>query len=138
MSLFKDMDGLPAKTKGLFIKGIIHFIDNDRSFEVLQEDFFFAHLEKNGEFLSQDDFNISTEYELGNEDWGDLNPKEGEVYGFLWQINLIHSKYWTDCGYEYDSEIETSNLEFNLFDEEATKRIFVDNLYQFTEEVINE
>lgn len=122
----------PSTTKGMFLKGIIHFVDNDKHFEVLQEEFFFNHLEKNGEFLSQDDFDIRLEYELPLIGWDDdMQPKEGEVYGVLYEFNLNHSRSWTDCGYEYDSEPEPINLQFSLCDEDATKRILGDDMFQF-------
>ncbi len=124
-----DEQKWPTKTKGLFIKGIIHFTDDNKGFEVLQEEFFFNHLEKNGEFLGQDDFDIRLDYELKNDVW-DIKPKAGEVYGVLWNFNLQNSKYWTACGYEYDNDIETVSLEFSLFDEQAKERIFSDDMYQ--------
>jgi len=128
--LFEDIpkEYSPSITKGMFIKGIIHFTDNDKGFDILQEEFFFNHLEKNGEFLSQDDFDIRLQYELPCFDW-DIEPKEGEVYGVLWHFQLHNSRSWTDCGYEYDSEAETVDLQFSLFDEDATKRMFDDDLY---------
>jgi len=114
--------------KSMFIKGIIHFTDNELNFEVLQEEFFFNYLEKNGEFLSQSDFDIRLEYDLKDFDWA-INPKENEVYGVLWEFKLHSNKSWTDYGYEYDSEIETINLTFDLFDVEATNRVLNDENY---------
>ena len=128
----------PSSSKDMFLKGIIHFIDNDEHFETLKEEFFFNHLEKNGEFLDQGDFDLYLEHELPCFDW-DIEPKEGEVYGVLYRFKLHHSRSWTDCGYEYDSEAERLNLEFRLFDEKATTRLFEDNDFQFsdqTEELI--
>jgi len=120
----------PSTTKGMFLKGIIHFVDNEKNFEVLQEEFFFNHLEKNGEFLSQNDFDIELRYELPCINW-DIEPKEGEVYGVLYHFNLNHSRSWTDCGYEYDSEPEPIELQFSLCDDKATERILGDDMYQF-------
>jgi len=120
----------PSTTKGMFLKGIIHFTDDNNSFEVLQEEFFFNHLEKNGEFLSQSDFDIYLEHELPCLSW-DMKPKAGQVYGVLYHFNLNHSRAWTDCGYEYDSEAEMVKLMFDMFDQEATKRILGDTDFQF-------
>ena len=107
-----------------FIKGIIHITrseDNKVDFEVLEEHFFHNELEKNGNFLTQSDWDINLDYELRQEDWGTLEPEEGKCYAVLWQFNMSFIDYWTDCGMEYDSKINTVNLEFNLIDEENTK-----------------
>jgi len=132
---FKDLFEVPKEytssiTKGMFLKGIIHFTDNNKSFEVLQEEFFFNCLEKNGEFLSQSDFDIDLQYELPCFDWN-ITPKAGEVYGVLYNFNLHNLRSWTDCGYEYDSEAEMVNLEFSLCDKKSTKRILGDTDFQF-------
>ena len=130
----------PSSSKDMFIKGIIHFTDNDKHFEIFHEEFFFNHLEKNGEFLSQSDFDLYLEHELPCFDW-DIEPKEDEVYGVLYHFKLNYSRNWTDCGYEYDSESECLSLEFSLFDEKATKNIFEDVDYKFSdnhEEIIDE
>ena len=73
----------PSTTKGMFLKGIIHFTDNNKNFEVLQEEFFFNHLEKNGEFLSQDEFDVCLRYELPLIGWDDdMQPKKVKFMEF--------------------------------------------------------
>jgi len=118
------------KENTMFLKGIIHFTGNNKEFEVLNEEFFNNYLEKNGNFLSQSDFCVSLENELECFDW-DINPKKGEVYGVLFQFKLNYSKHWTHYGYEYDSEVELINLEFNLFDDKSTKELFSSDMFQF-------
>ena len=111
-----------------FIKGIIHITyikDKEIDFEVIEEHFFHAELEKNGHFLDQSDMDIGLEYELRQMDW-DIKPKEAECYGVLWQFEVGHTSYWTDCGMEYDMDIETINLDFSLIDEENTGWILGD------------
>ncbi len=109
-----------------FIKGIIHITnigEDTIDFEVIEENFFHAQLEKNGHFLSQSDWDINLEYELPLMDWEGITPREGDCYGVLWQFGVRYSSSWTDCGVEYDMEIETTNLEFSLIDEENSKFI---------------
>ncbi len=128
-----DKKKSPLKDKNPFyIKGLIHITDSEGGFEALQEEFFYNGLEPNGEFMSQDDFCVRMDYDLKDFDWG-IEVKEGEVYGVLWNFNIIHSKSWTSCGYEYDSDIETNTLEFSLLDEEHTKWLFEEDTFQFEE-----
>lgn len=103
------------------IKGIIHFIDSDLGYEVIEEDFFFTGLEPNGCFLSQSDIDVDLTYNLAQEDFCDFKPKEDECYSVLWIFTLNHFHYDTSCGVEYDSEIETKVLIFDLIDEEHSK-----------------
>ena len=110
---------IPKPKYPFYVKAIIHFIDDKKNFEVIQHEFFYNGLEKNGEFLSEDDFGDEWEYSLQYYDW-DIDPKSDECYSLLWNFNIEHSKSWTDCGYEYDSEIDSGGLYFDLIDDEIS------------------
>lgn len=43
-------------------------------------------------------------------------PKEADAYGvYRGDLKIAFSKCWTDCGYEYDSDVEIDNI--TLFSE---------------------
>jgi len=119
---------MKVKPGNMFIKGIIHFTDDNGGFEVLQEDFFNNRLEKNGHFLNQHDYDITLEYSLRGFDLG-IEPKAGEVYGILWNFNLIVSEDYSYGICEYDSEIETVSLKFELFDKKKAEELLTTTLY---------
>jgi len=127
-SIFEESKPQNISTTGsYFIKGIIHFITDD-SFEVLVDEFFSSYLEHNGNFANQDDHCIDLKNDLQYND--DITPKEGEVYGVLWEFQL---KYYQDYYGEYDFDIHTIDTKFNLFDTKHTDWILNDPSFQFEE-----
>ncbi len=104
----------------MYLKGVIHITDKDKKYEILYEEFFNARLEKNGHFLDAHDMDLGFEYALEEENWG-FEPEIDKCYSVLWNFNLICHKYETMEGTEYDSDIDTNTLEFDLIDEKHTK-----------------
>lgn len=89
------------KAKSFFLKGIIHMI-TDKEFEVFEEKFFYSGLEKNGYFLTNNDIDISLEYDLGKLDWGFI-PEVDRCYCVLYEFEIINT------------------VEFNPFDDKESK-----------------
>ena len=105
-----------------YIKGIIH-INDDNDFEALYEEYFYTGLEPNGEFLAQSDHDVYLEQELKEIDWG-FKPEVGKCYSVLFKFKMHYSKDWTDCGYEYDSEVEC--LALHIIPIDAKPEDFID------------
>ncbi len=102
-------------TKGtFFIKGIIHITEVTPTidFEVDVENFFYTGLEKRGEFLSQDMFDIYLGNELKELDWG-FEPKLDSVYAVLYEFSIHTSQ---DYFGEYDMDVNCIRLEFEEID----------------------
>lgn len=110
--LFKtsEVDTQIEYLKGdFYLKGLIYVIDEESNFEVLYESLFYTGLEKDGYFLSQGDIDIYLEHELKSIDWG-FTPEVDRHYSVLYKFSITPTSCWTDCGYEYDSEIECLDL----------------------------
>jgi len=127
MSLFETEKDKTQNQKGVkgnfFLKGIIFMLD-ENNFEVHQEDFFYAGLESNGQFISQSDMDITLEYELPELDWG-FKPEVGRYYSVLYEFSVNYtSDYWG----EHDMDINNINLNFSAFDDKANKAMESDNI----------
>ncbi len=103
-----------------YLKGIIHVIDAESNFEVVDESFFYTGLESDGYFVSQSDICVYLEHELKEIDWG-FTPEEGRYYSVLYKFAINDCSGWTDCGYEYDSTIECLELHVIPVSDEANK-----------------
>lgn len=124
----------PKIIKGsFFIKGIIYIIDEDKNFEVLNEDFFYTGLEANGYFVSQSDIDVYLEYELKHYDWN-IDVEVDRCYAVLFEFDLNNTQYWTACGYEYDSEVECKQLHIIPVSDEVNKWYLKENFQFETEE----
>lgn len=132
MNLFKtEHDEKLTSIKGSFIiKGVIHILDDNRNFETLSEIFFYDGLEKDGYYLSQSDIDIYLEHELTQYDWGFI-PKIDECYNVYYKFKLHGTEQWTDCGLEYDTDIECIDLKILEISPEATK-LYLTNQTMYT------
>ena len=107
-----------AISGSFFIKGVIHITGENKEFEVLNEDFFYAGLEVDGHFLYQDDIMVYLEYELKHYDWN-IEIEVNRCYAVLFEFDLYNMQYCSDCGYEYDSEVECKQLHIIPLSDEA-------------------
>lgn len=128
---FDKTEQKPTSLKGSFIiKGVIHITGDNNEYEVIFEDFFYDGLEKDGYYLSQSDIDVYLKDELSNYDWG-FESQIDACYNVYYKFRLNNSSYWTDCGYEYDSEIECIDLYILDISPEATDTYLkAVNIYQ--------
>ena len=101
-----------------FIKGVIYITGENKEFEVLNEDFFYTGLEVDGHFLSQSDIMVYLEHELKHHDWN-IEIEVDRCYAVLFEFDLYNMQYCSDCGYEYDSEVECKQLHIIPLSNEA-------------------
>ncbi len=113
-----------------YIKGIIEIFDDE--FEIIQEDFFYAGLEKNGMFQSASDLDTYLPEILNGVDWG-IEKEDGDIFSVLVEFDIKYFSYWTDCGEEHDSEFLISNLVFDKIDDE-NKKWFKDDMLAMGEQ----
>ena len=132
MNLFKtEHDEKLTSIKGSFIiKGVIHILDDNRNFETLSEIFFYDGLEKDGYYLSQSDIDIYLEHELTQYDWGFI-PTVDACYNVYYKFKLHGSEQWTDCGLEYDTDIECIDLKILEISPKATE-LYLTNQTMYT------
>lgn len=120
----------PSIVNKFILKGILHFTDENKSYEVLQEQFFYTGLENNGEFVSESDIDVYLDYNLKDEDWGNFLPLVDECYSVFWVFDLKYSSYDTSCGLEHDSEILTTSLYFSKIDGKHTEWLLSPDEYK--------
>ncbi len=102
------------KIKDCYIRAIIHITD-EKDFEIINEEFFIASNQKGVTLKLEDCYGDTVQY-MFNEDIFE-QPKEIDKYYELFvKFDIIHSKSWTSCGYEYDSNIDVEELSCELCD----------------------
>ena len=117
-AIAKNQKHPKAISGSFFIKGIIHITGENKEFEVLNEDFFYTGLEVDGHFLSQSDIMVYLEHELKHYDWN-IEIEVDRCYAVLFEFDLYNIQYCSDCGYEYDSEVECKQLHIIPLSNEA-------------------
>jgi hypothetical protein len=68
-----------------------------------------------------------------------IEIEEGDILHLTGEVEVVGTKYWTDCGYEYDCHFENDDVEVRkLSDEEANELLesinvdFEDEAYEGT------
>lgn len=126
MKLILNENKTPKIKGSFFIKGVIHIIDEDKNFEVLEEQFFYTGLEPNGWILSKADIDVYLEHELEHYDWN-IEIEVDRCYAVLFEFELNNTQYWTAWGYEYDSEVVCKQLHIIPVSDEANKWYLQEN-----------
>ncbi len=108
-----------ADFKAGYVKVMIHKTD-EKSFEILESESFSLSLSQEHSCLDEEIGTLGFEYILGDIDSIFPEMKIDQVGELLAAVHIEYSKFFTDCGYEYDVAFDLQELKTKLYSEEES------------------